>query len=61
MEEVNHHFTGGSLGEQYKGILGVTNDPLVFSDIIKDTRASIVDLGMTQIVDGDLVKNSKLV
>ncbi|MFW5877850.1 MAG: type I glyceraldehyde-3-phosphate dehydrogenase, partial [bacterium] len=26
------------------------------SDIIKDPHASIVDLGMTQVVDGDLVK-----
>ena len=28
----------------------------VSSDIIKDTRASVVDLGMSQVVDGDLVK-----
>ena len=25
-------------------------------DIIKDSRASVIDLGMTQVVDGDLVK-----
>ena len=56
VEEVNHIFTEESLGEQYKDILGVTNDPIVFSDIIKDPRASIVDLGMTKVVDGDLVK-----
>ena len=42
--------------ERYRGILGVTTDPIVSSDIIKDPRASIVDLGMTQVVDGDLVK-----
>jgi glyceraldehyde 3-phosphate dehydrogenase len=42
--------------ERYRGILGVTADPLVSSDIIKDPRASIVDLGMTQVVDGDLLK-----
>jgi hypothetical protein len=29
---------------------------IVSSDIIKDPRASIVDLGMTQVVDGDVVK-----
>jgi glyceraldehyde 3-phosphate dehydrogenase len=34
----------------------VTSDPVVSSDIIKDPRASVVDLGMTQVVDGDLVK-----
>ena len=31
-------------------------DPVVSSDIIKDPRASVVDLGMTQVVDGDLIK-----
>jgi glyceraldehyde 3-phosphate dehydrogenase len=30
--------------------------PVVSSDFVKDPRASIVDLGMTQVVDGDLVK-----
>ena len=34
----------------------MTTDPVVSSDIIKDPRASVVDLGMTQVVDGDLVK-----
>jgi glyceraldehyde 3-phosphate dehydrogenase len=43
-------------GERYKGILGVTDDPLVSADIIKDTRASIVDLGLTKVIDDDLVK-----
>jgi glyceraldehyde 3-phosphate dehydrogenase len=56
VEEVNHIFIDESAGEQYKGVLGVTDDPLVSSDIIKDPRASIVDLAMTQVVDGDLVK-----
>jgi glyceraldehyde 3-phosphate dehydrogenase len=56
VEEVNHIFTEESAGEQYKEVLGITNDPVVSSDIIKDPRASIVDLGMTKVVDGDLVK-----
>ncbi|HWQ92051.1 MAG TPA: type I glyceraldehyde-3-phosphate dehydrogenase [Clostridia bacterium] len=56
VEEVNRIFQEESEGRQYQDILGVTNDPLVSSDIIKDPRASIVDLGMTQVVDGDLVK-----
>ena len=49
-------FTEEADSERYRGVLGVTTDPLVSSDIIKDPRASVVDLGMTQIVDGDLVK-----
>ena len=42
--------------DRYRDILGVTEDPIVSSDIIKDPRASIIDLGMTRVVDGDLVK-----
>lgn len=56
VEEVNRVFTEEAEGEQYKGVLGVTNEPFVSSDIIRDARASIVDLGLTQVVDGDLVK-----
>ena len=42
--------------DRYRGVLGVTDEPLVSSDIIQDPRASIIDLGLTQVVDGDLVK-----
>jgi len=42
--------------DSYKGILGVSDDPLVSSDIIQDSRASVVELSMTQVVDGDLLK-----
>jgi glyceraldehyde 3-phosphate dehydrogenase len=56
VEEVNQIFREEAESERYKGILGATDDPIVSSDIIKDPRASVVDLGMTQVVDGDLVK-----
>jgi glyceraldehyde 3-phosphate dehydrogenase len=56
VEEVNRVFREEAESEQYAGVLGVTEDPIVSSDIIKDSRASIVDLGMTRVVDGDLVK-----
>jgi glyceraldehyde 3-phosphate dehydrogenase len=56
VEEINQIFTEESASERYQDILGVTSDPIVSSDIIKDPRASIVDLGMTRVVDGDLVK-----
>ncbi|MDB6035428.1 MAG: glyceraldehyde-3-phosphate dehydrogenase [Verrucomicrobiales bacterium] len=56
VEEINRIFEEESESHQYQDILGVTKDPLVSSDIIKDPRAAIVDLGMTQVVDGDLVK-----
>jgi glyceraldehyde 3-phosphate dehydrogenase len=56
VEEVNGIFKQEAESEKYKGILGVTEEELVSSDIIQDARASIVDLSMTQVVDGDLVK-----
>ena len=56
VEEINNIFREEAQTERYKGILTVSEDELVSSDIIMDAHASIVDLGMTQVVDGDLVK-----
>lgn len=56
VEEINKMFAEESESKRYRGILGITRDEIVSSDIIGDTRASIVDLTMTQVVDGDLVK-----
>jgi len=56
VDEVNRVFTEEAGSERYRGVLGVTTDPIVSSDIIKDSRASVVDLGMTQVVDSDLIK-----
>ena len=42
--------------EQYQGILGVSEDPLVSADIVGDPRAAIVDLDLTRVVDATLVK-----
>ena len=56
VEEVNAIFTEEAGSDRYRGVLGVTDEPLVSSDFIQDTRASIVDLALTQVVDGDLVK-----
>jgi glyceraldehyde 3-phosphate dehydrogenase len=56
VEEVNRVFAEEAESQRYRGVLGVTTDLLVSSDIIRDSRASVVDVGMTQVVDGDLVK-----
>jgi glyceraldehyde 3-phosphate dehydrogenase len=56
VEEVNAVFTEEAGSDRYRDVLGVTDEPLVSSDFIQDTRASIVDLALTQVVDGDLVK-----
>jgi glyceraldehyde 3-phosphate dehydrogenase len=55
-DEINKIFEEEAQSEKYKGVLGICEDEFVSSDIIKDPRASIVDLGMTQVVAGNLVK-----
>jgi glyceraldehyde 3-phosphate dehydrogenase len=37
-------------------VLGASHDPLVSSDIVGDPRAAVVDLELTRVIDGDLVK-----
>ena len=56
VDEVNRVFTEEAGTRRYAGVLGVSRDPLVSSDIIGDARASIIDLDLTRVVDGDLVK-----
>jgi len=56
VDEVNNIFKEEAQSERYEGVLGVAEDPIVSSDVIKDKRASIVDLEMTQVMGGDLVK-----
>ena len=54
--EVNSILTEAAATERWKGIFAVTNEPLVSSDIIGTTEASIADLMMTRVVGGTLVK-----
>jgi glyceraldehyde 3-phosphate dehydrogenase len=56
VEEVNRILAEEAETRRYAGVLGVTRDPLVSSDIVGDARASVVDLELTRVVDGDLVK-----
>jgi glyceraldehyde 3-phosphate dehydrogenase len=55
-QEVNDVFREESASDRYGGILGVAEDPVVSADIIGDSRASVVDVAMTRVVDGTLVK-----
>ncbi len=55
-EEINKIFREEAETDRYRGILSVTDDSIVSSDIIRDPHASIVDLSMTRVIDGDLVK-----
>ena len=54
--EVNRILSEEAATQRYAGVLGVSRDPLVSSDIIGDPRASVVDLDLTKVIDGDLVK-----
>ncbi len=56
VEEINEAFVSASENAIYKGILAVSNLPLVSSDIIGRSESAIVDLSLTQVVGGNLVK-----
>ena len=55
-EEINDIFRKAVKEKQWQGILTVTEEPLVSSDIIKNPHGAIIDLQMTRVIDGDLVK-----
>jgi glyceraldehyde 3-phosphate dehydrogenase (phosphorylating) len=55
-EEVNDLLRREAATDRYQGVLGVTEEPLVSADIIKDPHASIVQLDLTRVVGGNLVK-----
>jgi len=54
-EEVNGAFEAAAAGP-LKGILGVSNEPLVSVDFMRDPRSAVVDAEYTKLVDGNLVK-----
>jgi glyceraldehyde 3-phosphate dehydrogenase len=56
VDEVNQALRDAAESERYKGILGVTDEPLVSADFVGNPHSSIVDLGLTQVIDGDFVK-----
>lgn len=55
-EEVNKVFRRAIREKRFKGILDATDEPIVSSDIIGNPHSSIVDLSLTSVIDGDLVK-----
>jgi glyceraldehyde 3-phosphate dehydrogenase len=55
VDEVNESFRAAAVNPQYRGILTVTTDPIVSSDIIGSSYSAIVDLGLTKAI-GSLVK-----
>jgi glyceraldehyde 3-phosphate dehydrogenase (phosphorylating) len=55
VEELNDAFRAAAEGE-LQGILRYTEAPLVSTDIIGDPHSSILDAGLTSVIDGTLVK-----
>jgi len=56
VEEVNNILKEAAKEERWQGIFTVTEDPIVSSDIIGSLYGSIADLGLTRVVDGNLIK-----
>jgi glyceraldehyde 3-phosphate dehydrogenase len=56
VEEINNIFKEEAQKQEWQGILKVIEDQIVSSDIIKEPYGAIVDLTLTRVVDGDLVK-----
>jgi len=55
-EQINQVFIEATKNALYEGILAVTDEPLVSSDIIGRSESAIVDLAMTKVIGGNLVK-----
>lgn len=56
VEEINNVFKKAANEPFYQGILGVSEEPLVSRDYIGDSRSGIVDLLLTKVVGGNLIK-----
>lgn len=54
--EINAVLKAASMEARYKKVLAVTEEPLVSSDFIGNPYSSVVDLALTKVIDGDLVK-----
>jgi len=56
VEEVNQAIEKAASEPRFEGILAVTRDPIVSSDIIGNYHSAIADLSLTQVVGGNMVK-----
>ncbi|MBT3222189.1 MAG: type I glyceraldehyde-3-phosphate dehydrogenase, partial [Proteobacteria bacterium] len=55
VEEINNAFKEAAKGS-LKGILDAINEPLVSSDLVGNNHSSVIDLPLTQVIGGNLVK-----
>jgi glyceraldehyde 3-phosphate dehydrogenase len=56
VEEVNEVFKKEAKNPYYQGILEVTEEELVSSDFIGNSHSAIVDLSLTAVIDGNMLK-----
>ncbi len=56
VEEVNKAYRQAVEDPAYRGVIAVTEEPVVSSDFIGDPHSVIIDLPLTRVVDGNLVK-----
>ncbi|MFH1430510.1 MAG: type I glyceraldehyde-3-phosphate dehydrogenase [Candidatus Uhrbacteria bacterium] len=56
VEQVNNAFKRAAKHPTYRGVLAVTEEPLVSSDYMRSPYSAIVDLPLTKVIDGTLVK-----
>ncbi|MDD4332783.1 MAG: type I glyceraldehyde-3-phosphate dehydrogenase [Patescibacteria group bacterium] len=55
-KKVNQIFKKEAQSARLKGIMEATEEPIVSSDIIGNPASAIVDLSLTKVIDGDLLK-----
>ena len=56
VEEINNIFKEEAQSEQWKDVIKVVEEPVVSTDIIGEPYGAVIDLTLTKVVDGDLVK-----
>ena len=56
VEQVNNAFKEAAKNPYYQGILDVTEEELVSSDFIGNSHSAIVDLKLTAVIDGNMLK-----
>ncbi len=56
VDEVNDAFKKAATEPYYQGILAVTEEELVSSDFIGNSHSAIVDLNLTAVIDGNMLK-----
>ncbi len=56
VEEINNIFKEEANSPQWKDIIKVVEEPVVSSDIIGEPYGAVIDLTLTKVVDGDLIK-----